>query len=282
VKRSTSLLDSKHDLRRTVSSKLARLISWTFLSLFGDKIQRHNSRHRLLAVLAARLSFRLYNKDLVWPGDHESLTIYRGFPEATVAITDRNFTLYSLAKSTRNVEGDTVECGVFRGATSFMIGASQRGTGKKHYVFDSFEGLSVPGEEDLVSKSRPHYWKAHDLSAPEDVVRRNLAALDDVCLFKGWIPSRFREVADTRFSFVHIDVDLYRPTLDSLEFFYERLNSSGLIVCDDYGNKQCPGAKKALDSFMADKPEDVVHLATGQGVIWKRNSSFTFRRAEPV
>ena len=96
MKRSTSLLESKHDLRRTVSSKLARLISWTFLSLFGDKIQRHNSRYRLLAVLAARWSFRLCNKDLVWPGDRECLTIYREFPEATFAISDRNFTLYSL------------------------------------------------------------------------------------------------------------------------------------------------------------------------------------------
>ena len=40
-----------------------------------------------------------------------------------------------------------------------------------------------------------------------------------IILLKGWIPSRFEEVKDKNFSFVHIDVDLYQPTLDSLNFF---------------------------------------------------------------
>ena len=34
-------------------------------------------------------------------------------------------------------------------------------------------------------------------------------------LYRGWIPERFKEVADLRFSLVHIDVDLYRPTLEA-------------------------------------------------------------------
>ena len=38
-------------------------------------------------------------------------------------------------------------------------------------------------------------------------------------LFKGWIPDRFDEIALKKFCLVHIDVDLYQPTLDSLNFF---------------------------------------------------------------
>ena len=72
-----------------------------------------------------------------------------------------------------------------------------------------------------------------------------------------------------KFSFVHIDVDLYEPTHDSLSFFYERLVPGGIIVCDDYGSEACPGAYKACNDFIADKPEEIVHLTGGQGVIVK-------------
>jgi O-methyltransferase len=70
-----------------------------------------------------------------------------------------------------------------------------------------------------------------------------------------------------RFSFVHLDVDLYQPTMDSLEFFYGKMSPGNIILCDDYGFVTCPGAKKAMDSFFADKPEEIVSLPTGQGFV---------------
>ena len=62
---------------------------------------------------------------------------------------------------------------------------------------------------------------------------------------------------------VHVDVDLYQPTRDSIDFFYPRLNPGGLFVCDDYGFTTCPGATKAIDDFMADKPETIVSMDAG-------------------
>ena len=67
-------------------------------------------------------------------------------------------------------------------------------------------------------------------------------------LFKGWIPDKFHEVSDKKFCLVHIDVDLYQPTLDSLNFFWDKLNG-GVLVCDDYGSLLCPGTKKAMDKI---------------------------------
>ena len=63
---------------------------------------------------------------------------------------------------------------------------------------------------------------------------------------------------------------LIQPTLDSIEFFYSRMNEGGIIVCDDYGQESCPGANKALNDFMLDKPENIIHLTTGQGVVIKQ------------
>ncbi len=86
-------------------------------------------------------------------------------------------------------------------------------------------------------------------------------------LYKGWIPERFEEVADIRFCFLHIDVDIYQPTRDALRFFYERMNPGGLILFDDYGYTTAPGERLAVDEFFADKPEEPILLPTGQAFV---------------
>ena len=91
-----------------------------------------------------------------------------------------------------------------------------------------------------------------------------------VRIYKGWIPERFPEVQNTTFSLVHIDVDLYEPTLESLKFFYERMTPCGVILCDDYGSLSCPGAKRAFDEFFSDKPEALIELPTAQALIVKK------------
>ena len=48
---------------------------------------------------------------------------------------------------------------------------------------------------------------------------------------------------------MHIDLDLYLPTLETLQFFFPRLQNGGIIVCDDYNSKMFDGSKKAWDEF---------------------------------
>src|SRR3546814_18078419 len=109
------------------------------------------------------MGFRLYNGYLRWWKDPEYSEAWRRFPESDSAAHDRRFTLYSLAKAIRGVPGDTVECGVFRGAGSHMILSANQGCGKAHHVFDSFEGLSEPQAADAVNSAYAYKWKK-----PED------------------------------------------------------------------------------------------------------------------
>lgn len=88
-------------------------------------------------------------------------------------------------------------------------------------------------------------------------------------IHKGWIPERFKDVEDMKFSFLHVDVDLYDPTIDSLKFFYDRMTTGGIIMCDDYGSVSCPGAKKAFDEFFADKQENILELPSAQAIVVK-------------
>jgi hypothetical protein len=42
-----------------------------------------------------------------------------------------------------------------------------------------------------------------------------------------------------------------------------------MMVCDDYGFDSCPGARRAMDDFFAERPECIIHLPTGQGLVLK-------------
>ncbi|KAJ8134476.1 hypothetical protein OY671_012311, partial [Metschnikowia pulcherrima] len=88
-------------------------------------------------------------------------------------------------------------------------------------------------------------------------------------LHKGWIPERFDDVKEKHFAFVHIDVDSYQPTSDSMNFFYQRMNPGGIIVCDDYGFTTCPGATRAVNETLRDKPEKMIASPDGGGFLIK-------------
>jgi hypothetical protein len=178
--------------------------------------------------------------------------------------THRRWMLWQLLRLIRDIPGDTAECGVFEGSSSWLICSAIQSSSRTHHLFDSFEGLSVPEPQD------GGYWTAGALSAGEDIVARNLAPFAGVLSFhKGWIPEAFGQVADRRFAFVHVDVDLHQPTLDAVAFFYPRLSTGGMLLCDDYGCTTCPGATRAIDSFLADKPEKMVSLDAGGGFFIK-------------
>jgi hypothetical protein len=237
---------------------------------FGHAAEKNTARFKLLTKLAMRMGFRLVNKDVIWHRDEEFRQLIWRFDPNYSKVRARHYTLHELAKSVVDIPGDTAECGVYRGASRFLVLNTTLGRCKTHYLFDSFKGLSDPTLEDRPDSSRMRLWQTGDFGAAEEVVRDNLASFANVCFMAGWIPERFAEVADRRFSLVHIDVDLYQPTLDSVSFFYERLNPGGILVCDDYGFGTCPGAYRAMNEALEDKPESIVHLPTGQGLITKQ------------
>lgn len=218
-------------------------------------------RYRLAERAAAWISpdVRLSEYGRRWVGDVDFLREMERFEgRGNTRALDRKWTLRELLKWAKDVEGDTAECGVWRGGSTWLIA---RGLGRTHYAFDSFEGLSEPGPSDGA------FFRRGELAASEDEARARLAGLENVRLMKGWIPSRFAEVAERRFAFVHVDVDLARPTRDALEFFWPRLSPGGVLVLDDYGFAICPGVKREADAFLK---EPILELATGQGVVVKR------------
>ncbi len=195
-------------------------------------------RNQMVEQLANWSGRVLYKGHLIWPNDWSWLTPYEKYlaPDAAgglpkTRVIDRRFTLIQLARNVAKLQGSTAECGVLGGVGSAMICKTLEGTyqgEQRHWGFDSFEGLPEPEQVDL---SKHSWQKKGSLAISPQVALNNLADFEFCTLVKGWIPQCFEPAKEHSFRLVHIDLDLYQPTIDSLEFFYPR-TSRRRRVCD--------------------------------------------------
>ena len=156
----------------------------------------------------------------------------------------------------RNPALDLVECGCWYGHSTAMISKIMRNAGctGKLFVFDSFEGLSPFTADDIsefwTTEGERETIREHFVSSFQHV-ESVLAPFGTTELRKGWIPEVFATFLPRQLSFVSIDVDLYEPTRDSIKFLYPQLRAGGIMYFDDYGYRDFPGAKKAVDEFLS-------------------------------
>lgn len=163
------------------------------------------------------------------------------------------YQILTVVRNTRKIKGDIAEIGVYRGGSSKIICKAKQ---NKHlYLFDTFEGLPEPDKTDSA-----HFHKGNFTSRYEEV-KNYLKAYKDVHIYKGLFPDTAGPIKNKSFSFVHIDVDIYKSTLDCLKFFYPRVNRGGVILLHDYTISK--GLKKAVDEFFKNKREPVVEIPAG-------------------
>lgn len=102
-----------------------------------------------------------------------------------------------------------------------------------------------------------------------DSVREYLAGHSNVRYCQGLIPQSLEVVNNDRFSFVHIDLDIYSAIMAACEFFYPRMEPGAIMLFDDYGYPSCPGAREAIEEFFSDKPEVQQAMETAQCIVRK-------------
>jgi O-methyltransferase len=165
---------------------------------------------------------------------------------------DRAKVLYDEMNTVLHLDGDFAEVGVFKGASG-MIASFVAGK-KSVHLFDTFEGLPDNIHE-------VDYHKPGEFNANFDEVKQYFSDRNNVSIHKGVFPrDTGHTIKDKKFCFVHLDVDLYLPTLECLEFFYDQMTPGAKFVLDDYNWPHTPGVNKAIDKFLAQKPETVQGL----------------------
>jgi O-methyltransferase len=184
--------------------------------------------------------------------------------------SDRQYVLERLLRQAlRSVPGDIAECGVYRGGTARLMAMilSELDPKRKAYLFDTFDGMPQTNPEfDLHSKGD---FADTSLAA----VREFLGAFDNCRFRPGFIPDTFKGLEESVFAFAHIDLDIHDAILDASEFFYPRIAAGGFLIYDDYGFPSCPGARRAVDTFYADRPEEPLVLRTGQCIVFRSGAA---------
>jgi len=180
--------------------------------------------------------------------------------EADMLLEDNEaYQVFMVVKRTEKIKGELAEVGVYKGGSAKLI-CEAKGDRILH-LFDTFEGLPNVGENDA------HIFKNRMYAASLEAVRNYLKSYPNVHCYKGVFPDTTVPIRLNNFSFVNLDVDTYRSTLDCLEFFYPRMEQGGIIMSHDY--IYAHGVKKAFDEFFANKIEVIIELSGSQVLIVK-------------
>jgi len=240
----------------------------------GYKVQRvrrgdHYIPHKMLAAQTGEDAPYYAEYATRWPifapwvGHPDFLALYQESAALTLGDPERGYLLISLARYAQYLPGDFAECGVYRGGSALWLCKILQETSKTLYLFDSFQGLSKPDPQ------YDPYFREGQMAAPAAAVQQLLRAFPDVTLREGWLPETFLGLESKRYAFAHIDVDLYKPTLDCCIYFYPRLTPGGILLFDEYGFPSTHGEKAAVDEYFADKPERPIAMITGQAMVIK-------------
>ena len=164
---------------------------------------------------------------------------------------------YKLFEKTLKIEGDIVECGVFKGISliRFLTYRDILFHKIKKYVY----GFDIFGKfPSQLSVKDNLFAKSHDRKAgygkPVKDLNRALKAKKFINykLIKGevskTIPLFLKKNKNFKISFLHIDLDVYEPTSFVLNAFYKHVSVDGIILLDDY--LSIDGATRAINTFV--------------------------------
>lgn len=178
--------------------------------------------------------------------------------------------LYCLINSIKKLKGDVVEVGVHKGGSAKLI--KEYLGNKKLYLFDTFEGLPETTKEDSQVFEKGDFEDTNlDKVVKYIGVCSEISGLPDrnIIFHEGMFQDTCNLIKDNKFSFIHLDVDLYDSTLFCLDFFYSRMESGAILITHNYTDLL--GVRKAMDEFLKDKPECLIKFPIGtQAMFIKR------------
>lgn len=161
------------------------------------------------------------------------------------------------------IPGDFAELGVHKGETAKMI--YEMDSNRKLHLFDTFEGFNSLDLKHENAQGGKYTTKEFSDTSLEEV-KNEIDGGEQVVFYKGYFPRTTIGLDGLKFSFVHLDADLYLPTIEGLRYFYPKLSSGGVIIIHDY-NHTWDGIKKALDEFMPTIPESLIELSDWKGSV---------------
>jgi len=165
------------------------------------------------------------------------------------------------------IEGDIVECGVWRGGSIMAIAkmlVGLKNNSKEIYLLDTFEGMAKPSEVDIDIRGNSMLEQFEKMKITEDSsnwMRTSLLEVKKAVYSTGYDKEKFHfikgKVEDTlpknapeKISLLRLDTDWYKSTKHEMINLFPRLSKDGIIIIDDYGSHL--GSKKAVDEYLSE------------------------------
>jgi hypothetical protein len=190
----------------------------------------------------------------------------RWFADEVVDARWRMWLLTRFALHARGVPGDYAEFGTYRGGCAWMVlSTADLQPERRFLLFDTFAGIP---HEHLTDAERAAEFGGRLADTSVDYVAQLLAPWGDIPRL---VPGDVFETAEGALTgplaFAHIDLNAAAPTEHALALVYDRLSPGGVIVFDDYGWSGYEDQRARIDAFVAQRPEELVALPTGQAVL---------------
>ena len=187
----------------------------------------------------------------------------------TMTSVERGYALYTAVKfiTEKNVPGNIVESGVWRGGSSMLIALTLmelNSTNRDLYLFDTYSGMPEPesvdvdlygntAKEQLTQSTEPlkqsAIWAYAELLDVQKNMQLTKYPENKVHYIEGDVTKSASATETCQLALLRIDTDWYASTKAELQNFWPRINRNGVLIIDDYGHWQ--GAKLAVDEFFA-------------------------------
>jgi O-methyltransferase len=203
--------------------------------------------------------------------DSVFMDLYQQVMPYTMTSKEAVFALYTSVNYVldRNIPGDIVECGVWRGGSSLLaalILKSRNISDRKLYLYDTFKGMPTPTEFDIDKRGNTGFEMIDKYGdeigwcyALLDDVKAAFSAYDfdfEIHFIEGDVIETLPKTKPETISVLRLDTDWYESTAAEFDILYPRLSTGGVLIIDDYG---CwAGSRKATDDYFAKEPKIIL------------------------
>lgn len=168
---------------------------------------------------------------------------------------------YELFRMANELEGDIVECGIFKGASFLRFATFQEQFGKKKRkiigfdIFGKFPNtgfaadkaqrdnfIEEAGESSISKKQLLSVIKRKGLKIPIELVAGDVLKT---------VPEYIKSHPNLKIALLNLDTDIYEPAVTILKYLYPHIVKGGILISDDY--KVFPGETKAVNEYFRGK-----------------------------
>lgn len=162
------------------------------------------------------------------------------------------------------VEGDIVECGVWRGGSMAAVARTlmrQPSSHRRLWMYDTYDGMSEPTTKDVDFQGQParqlmdqqdrsdakSVWCCSPLEQVKMTMSETGYPQEQIRFVEGKVEDTLPEQVPDRIALLRLDTDWYESTRCELEYLFPKLVPGGVLIIDDYGHWE--GCRRAVDEY---------------------------------